>query len=86
MCNCLYLCMEANEVTPKLNEQQLLMLRLFKNPLPESSFNQIRQLAVKLLALQLDETIEKWEAENGITDEYYDKLSKQHFRSKSKKT
>jgi hypothetical protein len=77
--------MEANEVTPNLNEQQLLMLRLFKNPMPESSFNQIRQLAVKLLALQLDETVEKWEAEKGITAEYYEKLSKQHFRSKSKK-
>jgi len=77
--------MEANEVTSNLNEQQLLMLRLFKDPMPESSFNQIRQLAVTLLALQLDETIEKWETENGITEEYYDKLGKQHFRSKSKK-
>jgi hypothetical protein len=77
--------MEANEVTPKLNEQQLLMLRLFKDPMPESSFNQIRKLAVKLLALQLDETIEKWETENGITEAYYDKLSNDHFRSKSKK-
>ena len=74
--------MEANEVTPNLNEQQLLMLRLFKNPMPESSFNQIRQLAVKLLALQMDETVEKWEAENGITDEYYEKLSNAHLRAR----
>ncbi|SHM25682.1 hypothetical protein [Mucilaginibacter sp. OK098] len=74
--------MEAKELIPdSLNEQQLLMLRLFKNPLPESLFNQIRQLAVKLLALELDETIEKWEAENGITEEYYEKLGKQHFSS-----
>ena len=78
--------MEAKELIPdSLNEQQLLMLRLFKNPLPESSFNQIRQLAVKLLALELDETIEKWEAENGIAEEYYEKLGKQHFRSSIKK-
>jgi len=83
--NCLYLYMEAKELIPdSLNEQQLLMLRLFKKPLPESSFNQIRQLAVKLLALELDETIEKWETENNITAEYYEKLSKQHFRSKIK--
>ncbi|WP_302861200.1 hypothetical protein [Mucilaginibacter sp. L3T2-6] len=62
------------------------MLRLFKNPLPQSSFNQIRQLAVKLLATQLDESIEKWASENNITKEYYDKLSEQHFRSKNKKS
>ena len=82
--NCLYLYVEAKELTPNsLNEQQLLMLRLFKRPLPESSFNQIRQLAVKLLALELDETLEKWETENGIMGEYYEKLGKQHFRSKT---
>jgi hypothetical protein len=76
--------MEANEITPNLNEQQLLMLRLFQNPLPESSFNQIRELAVRLLALELDETMEKWETENGITPSHYEKLSHQHFRSKGR--
>jgi len=76
--------MEANEITPNLNEQQLLMLRLFQNPMPESSFNQIRELAVRLLALELDETMEKWETDNHITPDHYEKLSRQHFRSKSK--
>jgi hypothetical protein len=79
--------MEAKELTPdSLNEQQLLMLRLFKKPLPEASFTRIRQLAVELLAKQLDENVEKWEAENGITEKYYDELSQQHFRSSSKKS
>ncbi|HWZ04111.1 MAG TPA: hypothetical protein VNX40_10920 [Mucilaginibacter sp.] len=78
--------MEAKELTPdSLNEQQLLMLRLLKKPLPENSFIQIRQLAVKLLANQLDETIEEWEIQNGITEKDYDQMSKQHFRSTSKK-
>jgi hypothetical protein len=82
-----YLCMEAKELTPgQLNEQQLLMLRLFKKPLPEASFVRIRQLAVELLAKQLDETIEEWEVQSGITAEDYEKLSKQHFRSTLKKS
>ena len=79
--------METKELTPdSLNEQQLLMLRLLKKPLPEASLTRIRQLAVELLAKQLDETIEEWEVQNGITEEYYEELSKQHFRSSHKKS
>jgi hypothetical protein len=68
----------------KLNEQQLQMLSLFKNPMPEEDFLQMRQLAVQLLAKQLDNLVEDWEKENNITPEYYDELSKQHFRSSKK--
>ena len=80
--NC-YICnMETKELTPgSLNEQQIHMLRLLKNPLPEASFARIRQLAVELLAKQLDETIEDWEVQNGVTEDYYEELSKKHFRS-----
>jgi len=79
--------MAALELTSdSLNEQQLLMLRLLKTPLPESSFNQIRQLAVKLLAKQMDEKTENWEIQNNVTEKEYDQLSKQHFRSNSKKS
>ena len=83
-----YICiMEANElISLPLNEQQLLMMRLLKNPMPEESFVQIRRLAVKLLAKQLDQVIEQWEDENGITEEYYDKLSTAHFRSASRRS
>jgi hypothetical protein len=74
--------METRELKPdSLNEQQILMLRLLKKPLPEASFTRIRQLAVELLAKQLDETIEEWEVQNGITEKDYEGLSKQHFRS-----
>lgn len=41
-----------------LNEQQILMLRLLKNPLPEKDFLQMRNLAVKLLSKKLDEAVE----------------------------
>jgi len=80
--NC-YICnMETRELKPdSLNEQQILMLRLLKKPLPEASFTRIRQLAVELLAKQLDETIEEWEVQNSITQKDYEGLSKQHFRS-----
>lgn len=58
--NFLYLNMETQELTPNsLNEQQLMMLRLLKKPMPEGDFIQIRRLAVKLLSRQVDETIEE---------------------------
>ena len=81
MTNC-YICnMEAKELTSDaLNEQQLLMLRLLKKPMPEASFIQIRRLAVELLVKQLEENSYEWEVKNGITEEYYEELSKQHFR------
>jgi hypothetical protein len=77
--------MEANElISQPLNEQQLHMLRLFRNPMPEESFLQIRHLVVKLLSEQMSQTIDQWETENGITEEYYNELAKGHFRSASK--
>ena len=78
--------MGAKELTSdSLNEQQVLMLRLLKKPLPEADFAQIRHLAVKLLSRQLDEIVEDWEEKQNITAQTYDQLSKGHFRSNSKK-
>ncbi|OOQ59705.1 hypothetical protein [Mucilaginibacter pedocola] len=79
--------METKElISDSLNEQQLLMLRLLKKPMPEGSFKKIKQLVVKLLAEQIDENIEQWENTNAITTEHYEKLSKGHFRSSSRKS
>jgi hypothetical protein len=75
---------KANEEMPSsLNEQQVMMLRLLKKPLPDEDFIQMRKLAVLLLAKQLDETVDQWERENGITQDNYEQLSKKHFRSSS---
>ncbi len=71
------------DISDHLNEQQVLMLRLLKNPLPEKDFLQMRKLAVKLLSKKLDETVEAWEQKENIKAEDYEKLSKGHFRSKS---
>ncbi|HWK56337.1 MAG TPA: hypothetical protein VNQ80_03315 [Parapedobacter sp.] len=70
----------AISLDSSLNEQQLMMLRLFKKPLPEADFQELRKLAVKLLSKRLDETVEAWETDKEIDDSYYDKLSKGHFR------
>lgn len=72
-------------VLDSLNEQQVMMLRLLKRPLPEADFAQMRRLAVKLLSQQLDDAVEEWETENNVTSETYNQLSKAHLRSTSKK-
>lgn len=67
-----------------LNEQQMTMLRLHKNLLPEANFIQIQRLALQLLSKKLDKVAENWEETNNITPETYDALSKQPFRTSSK--
>lgn len=74
----------ATTLDTPLNEQQLRMLPLFKDPLPEEDFEQMRRLAVKLLAQRADELISDWEEKNNITEEHYDRLSEGHFRSKGR--
>ncbi|SEL07017.1 hypothetical protein [Parapedobacter koreensis] len=71
----------ASVLETPLNEQQLLMLRLLKKPLPDSEFQKIRRYVVSLLAEQLDEVMEEWEKENNITEEEYIKMSHGHFRT-----
>ncbi|WP_462267844.1 hypothetical protein [Mucilaginibacter sp.] len=79
--------MEAKEqLIEALNPQQIMMLRLLKNPLPEPDFIQIRKLAVQLLAKQLDDNLADWEEQNGITSATYEELSKHHFRSSENNT
>lgn len=63
-----------------LNQQQQDMLRLFKDLMPEEDYIQIRRLAVQLLSKQLDAKVDSWEAEKGVTQQYYDQLSQQHLR------
>ena len=76
--------MESNEYSAELNDQQAIMLRLLKKPLPEEDFIEMRRLAVKFLAKQLDTTVEKWESENNITPQTYESQSGEHFRTPSK--
>ena len=68
-----------------LNEQQMLMLRLLTNRLPERDFAQVRRFIVKPMAKQIDSAVDKWEQDNNVTEETYEKLSREHFRSKPSK-
>lgn len=76
--------METVLNNPQLNEQQMDMIRLLKKPMPEKYFMQIKRLAVQLLGQQLDDTMEKWEKKNNITEVDYEKLSKEHHRRQDK--
>ena len=67
----------SEHLSNPLNDQQVIMLRLLKKPLPEEDFIQMRRLAVKLLAKHLDESIEKWELDNDISEATYDKIKDQ---------
>ncbi|WP_069659781.1 hypothetical protein [Arcticibacter eurypsychrophilus] len=79
----MYLYIAANlDISDRLNEQQVLMLRLLKNPLTEKDFLEIRKLAVKLISKILDEVVEDWELNKDIKPENYDNLSKGHFHFK----
>jgi hypothetical protein len=69
------------EIPYCLNEQQLMMLRLFKKPLPESDLQELRRLAVKLLSFRLDDVTEAWEQGESITHPDYAQSSKEDFRS-----
>ena len=73
--------MEVNNTI--LNEQQVLMLRLLKNPLPDADFAEIRRLAVKLLSKKMDEQLNNWEEEKKMDADFYEQLSKSHFRRNS---
>ncbi len=68
----------------RLNEQQLDMLRLFKSPMPDADFKEIRRLVVQLLSKKLDDVMEKWETANNITKDTYEKWSNEHRRVSNK--
>lgn len=64
----------------QLNQQQQDMLRLFKNLMPEEDYIQLRRLAVQLLSKQLDNKVDEWEKEKGVSSQHYDELAKKHLR------
>lgn len=48
-----------------LNEQQLQMLNLFKKPMAEEDYNEIRRAVVRILARNVDIEMEQLEKERG---------------------
>jgi hypothetical protein len=55
---------ESRFLSEDLNEQQLMMMRLLKKPLPEEDFVQLRRLATQLSTARLDAALRQWELKN----------------------
>jgi hypothetical protein len=76
---------QPNSSSPRLNEQQIDMLRLFKNPMRQQDYDEIRNLAVKLLAQNIDEEMDALEKQNGWNKDTYDQWGNEHLRTPPKK-
>ena len=65
----------------RLNEQQLQMLRLFKEPMSDEDYKLIKKQILFLKAKTIDAELEQWEKDNNISAEDYEHWSKEHFRT-----
>jgi len=63
-----------------LNAQQQDMLRLFKNPMSESDYTEIKRFIVKRLSKNIDDEMERLEKERGWSQETYEQWGKEHLR------
>lgn len=64
-----------------INSQQQDMLRLFKNPMSESDYIEIKRFIVKKLSKNIDDEMERLEKEKGWTQETYEQWGKEHLRT-----
>jgi hypothetical protein len=62
-----------------------MMLKLFKEPMPEEDYNKIKRLIVKILAKKVDEEMENLEKEKGWTKDTYEQWGNEHLRTPYKK-
>lgn len=69
----------------RLNEQQLQMLQIFKNPLPKEEYEEIKRHILKIKAKSLDNAIEEWEGVTNIAAETYEQWGKEHMRTPYKR-
>lgn len=64
-----------------LNQQQQDMLRLFKNPMPEPDYIEIKRFIVRMLAKNIDDEMERLAKEKGWNQETYEQWGKEHLRT-----
>ncbi len=64
-----------------LNQQQQEMLRLFKKPMPEPDYIEIKRFIVKMLSKNIDDEMERLAKEKGWTQETYEQWGKEHLRT-----
>jgi hypothetical protein len=77
--------MLQNNANTKLNEQQMDMLQLFKNPMAQEDYEQIKRLAVKILAKNIDDGMSDLEKKNNWNTDTYEQWGKEHMRTPYKK-
>ena len=71
--------------TAHLNDQQLEMLRLFKNPMEHDDFDEIKRLIVKILARKIDDEMNTLGSLKKWNQSTYDQWGQEHLRSANKK-
>jgi hypothetical protein len=64
-----------------LNEQQQDMLRLFKKPMPEPDYIEVKRFIVKMLSKNIDDEMESLAKEKGWNEETYEQWGKEHLRT-----
>lgn len=64
-----------------LNQQQQDMLRLFKNPMPEPDYTEIKRFIVKVLSKNIDDEMERLAKEKEWTQETYEQWGREHIRT-----
>ena len=64
-----------------LNEQQRDMLRLFKKPMAESDYIEVKRFIVKMLSKNIDDEMESLAKEKGWNEETYEQWGKEHLRT-----
>lgn len=70
---------------PVLNEQQLQMLNLFKRPMPDEDFKEIKRAVVKVLSRNIDAEMTRLEKERNWNENTYENWGKEHMRPLHKK-
>jgi hypothetical protein len=72
---------KASKEQAILNEQQQEMLRLFKKPMAESDYIEVKRFIVKMLSKNIDDEMESLAKEKGWNEETYEQWGKEHLRT-----
>lgn len=73
--------MTATISTP-FNDAQLLLLRLFSRPMPEKTFNELRELLINFYEMMLQNEVERVMDEKKVDRTDFDKILNEHQRTK----
>jgi hypothetical protein len=74
--------MTATTVQTPMNGTQMMLLRLFSQPIPEERMKEIKKLLLDYYTSKLHEEVEKAVAEKGISDADIDAVLNKQQRTK----